>query len=601
VTSVITELPLLRELAELHKELIGVQGGELASYIAPLAAADPDQLAIAVVTVDGHCYSVGDATAPFTIQSVSKPFAYALALDDLGFDAVLERVGVEPTGDAFNSITVDEVSGRPFNPMVNAGAIVTTSLLHGSSGREREQRLFAGMASFAGRELAVDGDIFAAERDTGDRNRAIAYLMRTFEMLREDVEQAVTSYFKQCSLLVDVRDLAIMGATLANHGLNPMTGGRAVDQEHVARVLSVMSSCGMYDYAGEWFYRVGLPAKSGVSGAVIAVLPGVLSIAAFSPRLDARGNSVRAVMACEALARRFRLHVFDARASASPIRLTFDGSMVRSKRRRRPEEVDSLRRNGSSIAVIETQGPLHFGAAEVITREIARRQTGTSHLVLDLSRVTAVDDGALTLLHAAVQGLVERGTVVAATGAMAVALQMSGTVATFDDHDAALEWCEDDLLGGLGFPSLGDSRELADQELLRNFPREMLAIVESQMTLVSFPAGSVIFREGAEADAIYFVVSGRVRIVLDLEDRQHSLTTIGPGGSFGEMATIDGGSRSATVRADEDTVCHVLPLDALARLEADLPGFTETLYRTLAANLARRLRDVTEEIRVLRS
>jgi glutaminase len=357
----------------------------------------------------------------------------------------------------------------------------------------------------------------------------------------------------------------------------------------------------MYDYAGEWFYRVGLPAKSGVSGAVIAVLPGVLAIAAFSPRLDARGNSVRAVMACEALARRFRLHVFDARSSASPTRLTFDGSMVRSRRRRRPEEADSLRREGSRIVVVEAQGPLHFGAAEVISREIAHRQMGASHLVLDLSRVTAVDDGALTLLHAAIHGLVERGTVVAATGAVAAALQPDGTVTTFADQDAALEWCEDELLGGLGFPSLGESTDLADQELLRNFPQEMLATVESQMTLCSFPAGSVIFREGAEADAIYFVVSGRVRIVLDLEGRQHSLTTIGPGGSFGELATIDGGSRSATVEAEEDTVCHVLPLDALARLEDDRPGFTKTLYRNLAANLARRLRDVTEEIRVLRS
>jgi glutaminase len=595
------ELPLATELAELHKQLIGENGGELATYIPPLSTVDPEQLAIAVVTVDGHLYAVGDATAPFTIQSVSKPFTYALALDDLGFDAVLERVGVEPTGDAFNSITVDEASGRPFNPMVNAGAIVTTSLLSGRDNREREQRLVEGMATFAGRDLTVDADVFAAERATGDRNRAIGYLMRTFGMLRDDVEDAVASYFMQCSLLVDVRDLAVMGATLANHGLNPITGERAVDEQHVARVLSVMSSCGMYDYAGEWLYRVGLPAKSGVSGAVVAVLPGVLAIAAFSPRLDSRGNSVRAVMACEALARRFRLHVFAAHASTSPIRLSFDGSVVRSKRRRGPDEVERLRREGSAIVVIEAQGALHFGAAEMISHEIAQRQAGASHLVLDVSRVTAVDDGALTLLHATIQALVEGGTVVVVSGTLAGMLQTGGLVGTFASEDAALEWCEDELLGRLGYSSTGASTELADQELLRDLPHEVLATVESSTTLKSFPASAVIFREGAEADAIYFVVSGRVRVTLQRGGGAIALTTIGPGASFGEMATIDGGTRSTTVTAEEDTVCHVLSLDALAHLEHDVPGFTGTLYKNLAATLARRLRDANDEIRVLRS
>jgi glutaminase len=566
-----------------------------------LAVADPDQLAIAIVTVDGFVYSVGDVSSQFTIQSVSKPFAYALALDDLGFDAVLERVGVEPTGDAFNSITVDEVSGRPFNPMVNAGAIVTTSLLHGRDGVERERRLHAGMAAFAGRDLAIDEEVFAAERDTGDRNRAIAYLMRTFGMLRDDVEEAVVSYFMQCSLLVDVEDLAVMGATLANHGVNPVTGMRAVDEQHVPRVLSVMSSCGMYDYAGEWLYRVGLPAKSGVSGAVVAVLPGVLAMAAFSPRLDARGNSVRAVMACESLARRFRLHVFDSRTSASPVRLVFDGSMVRSKRRRTTAQVDCLRQQGAAIVVMETQGPLQFGAAEVISREIDRYSADPSHVVIDVSRVTTIDDGALTLLHSAIQGLVERGTRVVAAGEMAERLQTGDAVVIFGNGDAALQWCEDELLGRLGFSLSDHPAGLADQELLRDLSPDALATVEGSMQVRSFAAGEIVFREGAAPDAMYFVVSGRVRIVLELDGRRHELTTIGPGASFGEMATIDGGNRSTTVEAETDTVCQLLSFAALARLERELPGFKETLYRNVASSLARRLRDANEEIRAVRS
>jgi glutaminase len=546
-------------------------------------------------------YSVGDASSQFTIQSVSKPFAYALALDDLGFDAVLERVGVEPTGDAFNSITVDEASGRPFNPMVNAGAIVTTSLLRGTGRIERERRLLEGMAAFAGRDLSIDRTVFEAERETGDRNRAIAYLMRTFGMLREDVEEAVLSYFMQCSLLVDVEDLAVMGATLANRGVNPITGVRAVDEQHMPRVLSVMSSCGMYDYAGEWLYRVGLPAKSGVSGAVVAVLPGVLAVAAFSPRLDARGNSVRGVMACESLARRFRLHVFDSRISASPVRLMFDGSMVRSRRRRTPAEIDSLRRRGATIVVLETQGALKFGDAEVISREIDGYASDPTHVVIDVSRVTSIDEGALTLLHSAIQGLAERTIRVAAAGPLAEKLQTGDAVESFRNGDAALEWCEDELLGRLGFSPSDQPVELVEQELLRDLSPDALAIVARSTETRSFSAGEIVFSEGAEADAIYFVVSGGVRVILELDDRRHELTTIGPGASFGEMAAIDGGNRSTTVEAETDTACQVLPLAALVRLERELPGFTEALYRNLVLSLARRLRDANEEIRAVRS
>ncbi len=216
-------LALTLELQDLYESLRDISDGELATYIPPLADADPSLFGLAIVTVDGHCYAAGDAATAFTIQSVSKPFAFGLALDELGVDALLARVGVEPTGDAFNSITVDEASGRPFNPMVNAGAIVTTSLL-GATAPERDARLIGGLSDFAGRNLEIDDVVFDAERLTGDRNRAIAYLMRTFGMLKDEVDVAVESYFRQCSVLVDVCDLAMMGATLANDGVNPRTG-----------------------------------------------------------------------------------------------------------------------------------------------------------------------------------------------------------------------------------------------------------------------------------------------------------------------------------------------------------------------------------------
>ncbi|MGH2706145.1 MAG: glutaminase A [Actinomycetota bacterium] len=586
------------ELIALHRELHGDRSGSLATYIPPLAKADPEWFAIAATTVDGHRYEVGDAGQRFTIQSVSKPFVFGLALDDMGADGVMERVGVEPTGDAFNSITVDETSGRPYNPMVNAGAIVTASLLRGADVEERERRMLDGLSRYAGRTVEVDEAVFESESRTGDRNRAIAYLMRSFGMLREDVDRALEAYFRQCSVLVDARDLALMGATLANQGVNPLTGERALASEHVARVLSVMGTCGMYDYAGEWLYRIGLPAKSGVSGGVVAVLPSVMAIASFSPRLDARGNSVRGIRACERLAYRFRLHVFDAPSAPSVVRRVFDGSQVRSKQQRCLEHIDALRAAGRNLVVIELQGPLHFGSAEVLTRIVARDAGDATHLVLDLNRVTSIEDGALPMIDALVQSAARRSTQVVGVGLFAEVLEADGGT-RFASLDAALEWCEDEILGRLGFREAAATSELSEQELLRGLSPEAAEAVSAAGRREWYPAGAVVFTEGDAADAIYFVIAGRVSVGLHVDGRSQRLTTIGPGSCFGEMAIFDDGERSATVAVEEDAVCHVLPRDALARLENGVPGLVATLHRNLATMLARRLRDANEEIRAL--
>jgi len=593
-----TELPIARELVGLYKELVEVDEGALATYIPPLADADPSWFGLAVVTVDGHCYTAGDIEIPFTIQSVSKPFVFGLALDDLGVDALLERVGVEPTGDAFNSITVDEVSGRPFNPMVNAGAIVTTSLL-GTDPLERERRLLVGLERFAGREVCVDEAVFEAERSTGDRNRAIAYLMRTFGMLRGEVESAVESYFRQCSVLVDVRDLAVMGATLANKGVNPLTGQRAVADDHVARVLSVMSACGMYDYAGEWLYRVGLPAKSGVSGGVVAVLPGVMAVASFSPLLDERGNSVRGVRACEALAQRFSLHVLGGRASESAIRRVVDGAAIRSKRRRSADEVELLREAGHRVCIIELQGPLPFGAAEALSRTAMARAGGISHLILDASRATSIDVGARPVVESLLTLLNEHGVAITVTGRPAAGF--AGPAARHHERfDRALEEVEDEILEILGRDVDWREAELAQHELFEGLSSHAVDAALAAAELQHHPAGATIFMQGDPADAIHFVRSGRVRIVLDATGGRERLTTVGPGGTFGEMAVLDRGTRSTTVEAEADTVCHVLSIEALSALDRELPGFGAGLYRNLAAMLSRRLRDANEEVRALR-
>jgi glutaminase len=223
--------PIDAYLERLHERWQGDVSGAVADYIPPLALADPEWFGIAVATTDGHCYEVGDSRRRFTIQSISKPFTYGLALRDLGLAAVDARVGVEPTGDAFNSISLAPDSGRPLNPMINAGAITSTSLVAGASAAEREERLLAAYASFAGRPLAVETAVYKSERDTGHRNRAIGHMLRSFGILETDPEAALDLYFRQCSVAVDCRDLSLMAATLANGGVHPLSGERALERE----------------------------------------------------------------------------------------------------------------------------------------------------------------------------------------------------------------------------------------------------------------------------------------------------------------------------------------------------------------------------------
>lgn len=308
-----SNMRVLSALNELHLKYKDDEGGKVADYIPELAKASPQLFGICAVDVNGNVYEVGDYAVPFTIQSISKPFIYGLALEDHGRDHVLNRVGVEPTGDAFNSIiSLDETSKRPHNPMVNAGAIAMSALIKGDEPTTRLNRVLDMFRCYMGLEPHVDMPVFLSERTTGNRNRAIAYLMKNFEMIDGNIDEHLDLYFQQCSIKITCRDLAVMAATLANKGRNPITHEQAVHPEHIRDILSVMYTCGMYDYSGEWAYRVGLPAKSGVGGGVLAVVPGKMGIGVFSPPLDPRGNSVRGVQVCQELSKHFGLHMFDA-------------------------------------------------------------------------------------------------------------------------------------------------------------------------------------------------------------------------------------------------------------------------------------------------
>jgi glutaminase len=298
-------------LHELHSKYKSCTEGTVANYIPELFKVNPELFSICVATVDGEIYQVGDFNELFTIQSISKVFVYGLALEDRGRDYLLTKVGVEPTGDAFNSIVLDEVSKRPYNPMVNAGAIATTSLIKGKGATERLNRMLDMFRRYTGHNVFVDISVFTSERVTGHRNRAMAYLMLNFGTIDQNLDETLDLYFQQCAVMVNCRDLAVMAATLANKGINPTTGEQAIDSCYIKDILSVMYTCGMYNFAGEWAYKIGIPAKSGVSGGIIAVIPNVMGIGVFSPPLDSRANSVRGVKVCEELSQKFGLHLFD--------------------------------------------------------------------------------------------------------------------------------------------------------------------------------------------------------------------------------------------------------------------------------------------------
>ena len=299
-------------LEDSYRHALPMRQGTLPDYIPQLANVDPELFAAAVCTVDGEVSCVGPADHLFTLQSVSKPFVYALALERCGLEQVHAKVDVEPSGYAFYSmIRLQEGTNKPHNPMINAGAIAVTDLLRhrNPAGATTEILEFTGRC--AGRpSMDVDDSVFQSERTTGDRNRAIAYLMRHFGMIEGPVPETLDLYFRHCSILASCRDLSVMAATLANRGQCPVTRRQVVPSALIQYVLTVMFTNGLYDHSGRFAFEVGIPAKSGVSGAILAVSPGRLGVGVFSPRLDTGGNSVRGLAALRFLAEREQLHTF---------------------------------------------------------------------------------------------------------------------------------------------------------------------------------------------------------------------------------------------------------------------------------------------------
>lgn len=296
---------------ELHSTYKTVSGGRPASYIPELAHVNPDYFAIAVTTTDGETISAGDKDILFSLQSTSKPITYGKVLEEYGREFVLSKVGVEPTGEAFNSIVeLEKNTHRPYNPMINSGAIAISSLIKGETEKEREEKILKHFEGYVGHPVHYDQKIFESEKNTAHRNRSIAHLLRHFNVIGDDIEQSLDLYFKQCSIMANTIDLSMIAATLANAGVNPKTKARAIQEKYVGDMLSLMFTCGMYDSSGEWAYSIGIPAKSGVSGAIFGVVPGKMGIAVYSPNIDEKGHSIRGLHVFKELSHKLGLSIF---------------------------------------------------------------------------------------------------------------------------------------------------------------------------------------------------------------------------------------------------------------------------------------------------
>lgn len=303
---------LQRLVNEAHARYKNLQDGKNADYIPILTKTPSELFGVVIATRDGKVYTAGDVDYKFSIQSVSKPFTAALVMTQQGPKVLNEKIGVEPTGLPFNSRLAIELykDQRSVNPLVNAGAIAAVSLVQATSEEDRWNKVLGNISDFAGTPLTVLEDVYESEYTTSFGNRAIANLLYNYERLYSDPEEAMRVYTRQCSIGVSAKDLAIMGATLANLGVNPLTKKRVMNANDVPELLAVMATAGFYDESGEWMYTAGLPAKTGVGGGIVAVVPGRFAIAAFSPRLNEAGNSVRSLNAIRDIAGELGVGVF---------------------------------------------------------------------------------------------------------------------------------------------------------------------------------------------------------------------------------------------------------------------------------------------------
>ena len=494
--------------------------------------------------------------------------------------------------------------------MINAGAIATAGLIAGKTPSSRFKRILETFSTYAGRPLKVDHTVYQSESETGHRNRAIGHMLRNFDKLTGDPAPTTEIYFQQCSIAVNCRDLGMMAATLANRGVNPVTGKPALRGEYVESVLSVMGTCGMYDYAGEWLYHVGIPAKSGVAGGVLAVLPGKLGIGVFSPRLDAHGNSVRGIQVCKELSRHLDLHLFNHPViGKSTIRLKFTGADFNSSHVRTLAEGQALRELAKVIHVYQLQGHLAFATTEPVLHDVLERADEIQFLLLDLKRVLSLNESAGHLLHSLVDKFHAAEKTVIFTHCDHLPLlrrmmkkklgdKFADHFNTYPSNDLALEWCEETLLENTRYAHAPNFKcKPADYELLKDLTAAELKVVQPLLQPRSFKRGQIIISAGDAAHEMFFLARGHVSVLLPGEER-HRLATFSPGMSFGEMAFLDGAPRSANILADSEVECDLFTMEDFQALGKTYPAIKIKMLANLALNLTGKLRKANRELSV---
>ena len=609
-----TYSPVQQLLERLHDRHVKDDSGEVASYIPELATADPGWFGIALVTAGGIVYEVGDTRRRFTIQSISKPLTYALALEAIGEQEVRRYVDVEPSGEAFNSITLQQGTGIPPNPMVNAGAIATASLIEPLGFERPIDRILNEYSAFAGRELEVDEAVFESENRTGSRNRAIAYLLQNSGVLEQGpdgvVEQVVETYFRQCSTLVDCRDLATIAATLASTGVNPVTGSRVLREDTVRDVLSVLASCGMYDAAGDWLYSVGLPAKSGVAGGIIAVLPGQLGIAVYSPPLDEHGNSVRGIKVCEDLSRQLDLHVMTpGRRPPPPVRAERTLVEARSMRLRPEAEQQVLREFGDRVRVLELQGEITFAGAELVTRAVLDRADQTEIILIDLAAVRGISQVDVPIVSDLIDHYGELGGELVFSGLDRIP-EFSESLAAhrragdleppngFPDLDAGLEWCESQLIQRQGGKQGPEKLALQQHGATLGMSPEQVARLNHRLEPRTYAAGEQIYSiDDTRTDEMLLVASGKISMYAGRKPAgARRVATLSAGMTLNEVPMIGRAPRLSSSRADTEVTGWALSHEGLEQLRAEDPDLVCSLLENLLGMVAVRVGHMAKDL-----
>jgi len=600
---------ILEFIESIYDEYKDLHDGAVADYIPELGLADPNWFGIVIATVDGKLYTVGDTDKEFTIQSISKAYTYAIALEDNGVDHVLSKVGIEPSGDLFNAISLNE-NGRPANPMINAGAIATTGLVK-SDGSEVIEKIRDKYSQFAGRELSIDKKVYQSESNTGHRNRAIGHMLRNFNIIESDPNPILENYFQQCSILVNCKDLAVMAATLANNGINPVTNNRVIDNQYVKNVLSVMSSCGMYDYSGSWMYNIGLPAKSGVGGGILTVLPGQLGIAVFSPPLDDKGNSCRGIKVLERLSQKLNLHTFNVN-ELSPnafIRSTLNLTSMSSNKRRNQQETDLLTEHGESVLIFTLQGNITFSSYELIMRAVLSSLNNTKYVVFNLGRVFDVDSHIVELFLKLFHQLSKMDTTL-------LFCEEDGNLGLskyflvedkehknlfFEKLMDVVEWLEDEIID-LYIPRKRDdiAFELKDFKVCNTLNIEDINYLKEKLEPVVFEKTDIIIGQGEDADSLFFLTKGNVDVSFKADHKIHKVASCGPGNLVGEMAIVASGPRSAYITAASAKVeCLKLSLHDYEKMSTEAPNLKLELLKNIANDLSEKLRIANKNIQLL--